>query len=383
MNVYFDNAATTPLRPEVIATMHTALNESFGNPSSTHTYGRHTRAQIESARKEIAAHFNAHPYEIVFTSGGTESDNALLRCAVEDLAVTTIISSEIEHHAILHTLDYLAQKGCKIVYLPVDHQGKIDYDQLDLELGKNNEKKLVTLMHINNEIGTLLDLERVANACQQHDALFHTDAVQGVGHYAIDLSAIPIDFMSAAAHKFHGPKGIGFSFIRKNSGLNSFLLGGGQERGHRAGTESVHNILGMARALSMAYEHLEEERAYILTLKKYAIERLRSIFPKVHFNGCCSDHSQSTYTLLNVCLPVAPEQSGLLDFQLDLKGIACSKGSACQSGSTKGSHVIRAIQCESRAQRPSLRFSFSMFNTKEEIDYLMDVLSEFTPVSVS
>lgn len=383
MNVYFDNAATTPLRPEVIDTMHNALRESFGNPSSTHTFGRHSRTQIESARKEIAAHFNAHPHEIVFTSGGTESDNALLRCAVEDLGVTTIISSAIEHHAILHTLEFLEQKGCKVVYLPVDQQGKIDYTQLEKELAKGNDKKLVTLMHVNNEIGTILDLERVANACKQYDALFHTDAVQGVGHYPIDLSRIPIDFLSAAAHKFHGPKGIGFSFVRKNSGLNSFILGGGQERGQRAGTESVHNILGMAKALSMAYANLKQESEYILNLKKYAIDRLRAIFPEVHFNGCCSDHGESTYTLLNVCLPVPPEKSGLLDFQLDLKGIACSKGSACQSGSSKGSHVIQIIQSNNLQQYPSLRFSFSLFNTREEIDYLMDVLSEFTPVSVS
>lgn len=383
MNVYFDNAATTPLRPEVIDLMHHALKKSFGNPSSTHTFGRHTRTQIETARKEIAAHFNAHPHEIVFTSGGTESDNALLRCAVEDLGVTTIISSAIEHHAILHTLDFLKENGCSVIYLPVDHHGKIDCTTLESELQKSEGKTLVTLMHINNEIGTILDLKKVAHLCKKHDALFHTDAVQGVGHYTIDLDSIPIDFLSAAAHKFHGPKGIGFSFVRKNSGLKSFILGGGQERGQRAGTESVHNILGMAKALAMAYEHLQEERAYVLNLKKYAMERLQTIFPDIHFNGCCANHAESTYTLLNVCLPIPPEKSGLLDFQLDLKGIACSKGSACQSGSSKGSHVIQTVQSEALQQYPSLRFSFSLFNTQKEIDYLMEVLSEFSPVSVS
>lgn len=382
MQVYFDNAATTPLREEVIAVMQDSLRDTFGNPSSTHGFGRTARTQIETARKSIAAHFNAHPQEIIFTSGGTESDNMLLRCSVEDLGVETIISTKIEHHAITHALDFLATKGCKIIYLPVDQQGQLDYDALDKALASDDSKKLVSLMHINNEIGTILDLARVAESCQKHGALFHTDAVQGVGHYEIDLAELKIDFLSAAAHKFHGPKGIGFSFVRKNSGLNPFILGGGQERGLRAGTESVHNIVGMAKALELSYAHLAKEKEYILHLKKYLIEGLKTIFPSLHFNGCCADLTKSTYTLLNVCLPVPKEKAGLLDFHLDLKGIACSKGSACQAGSNIGSHVLNEVVPKALKDLPSIRFSFSRFNTKEEIDYLVEVLAEFAETKV-
>ena len=377
MQVYFDNAATTPLRTEVIDVMHEALRETYGNPSSTHGFGRSARTLIETARKSIASHFNAQPQEIIFTSGGTESDNMLLRCAVEDLGVETIISTKIEHHAILHALDFLEAKGCNVVYLPINKQGEIDYTDLEAALTADDRKKLVTLMHVNNEIGTILDLKKVANLCQTHAALFHSDAVQGVGHYAIDLEEIKIDFLSAAAHKFHGPKGIGFSFIRKDSGLNPFIVGGGQERGLRAGTESVHNIMGMAKALELAYNQLEEERAYILALKQHLMHGLKEIFPTLHFNGCSGETNKSTYTLLNVCLPVPANKVGLFDFHLDLKGIACSKGSACQAGSNIGSHVLQEVLCDDHKGHPSIRFSFSSFNTKEEVDYLLKVLAEF------
>ena len=379
MKVYFDNAATTPLRPEVVEVMHQVLKETYGNPSSTHGFGRSARAQLETARKNIAAHFNAHPQEIIFTSGGTESDNMVLRSAVDDLGVSTLISSKIEHHAILHAVEYLEEKGCKVVFIPIDESGQLDYDALDQALAADNSKKLVSLMHINNEIGTLLDLKRVAVSCQKYQAFFHTDAVQGVGHYHIDLATIPIDFLSAAAHKFHGPKGVGFSFVRKNSGLTPFIIGGGQERGLRAGTESIHNILGMATALDIAYDNLEEEKAHILSLKEYAKTRFEELYPEVHFNGSCGCSKSSTYTLLNVCLPIPAEKAALLDFHLDLKGIACSKGSACQSGSDAGSHVLEVVVPENLKMRPSLRFSFSSFNTKAEIDYLMEVLSSFNP----
>lgn len=378
MKVYFDNAATTPLRPEVIEVMHESLSTTYGNPSSVHAFGRTSRSKIETARKEIAAHFNAHPQEIIFTSGGTESDNMLLRCAVEDLGVETIISSKIEHHAILHALDFLETKGCNIVYLPVDTSGQISYAALEEVLRKDNTKKLVTLMHVNNEIGTLLDLKRVSHLCKSYNTLFHTDAVQGVGHYPIDLGELPIDFLSAAAHKFHGPKGVGFSFVRKNAGLKPFILGGGQERGLRAGTESVHNILGMAKALELAVLHMDTERKYIIELKNYAKIQFKELFPEVHFNGCCDEDERSSYTLINVCLPIPVEKAALMEFQLDLKGIACSKGSACQSGSGGGSHVIAAISNKEQLVYPSLRFSFSSFNTKDEIDYLMSVLGEFS-----
>ena len=383
MNVYFDNAATTPIRSEVVDVMHRVLLENYGNPSSTHAFGRTARTQIETARKNIAAHFNCKAQEIIFTSGGTESDNMLLRCAVEDLGVQTIITTKIEHHAILHAVDFLATKGCKIIYIPINHQGQIDYGALEEALGSDDSKKLVTLMHINNEIGTILDLKQVTSLCQSKGAIFHTDAVQGVGHYEIDLNETPIDFLSAAAHKFHGPKGVGFSFVRTNSGLNPFILGGSQERGLRAGTESVHNIVGMAKALEISYAKLDEERSYIEALKAYAKTRFIALFPEVHFNGCCGDETKSTYTLLNVCLPVSADKAGLLDFHLDLKGVACSKGSACQSGSTTGSHVLNEVVPTDLKSRPSLRFSFSSFNTKAEIDYLMEVLTEFSATVVS
>ena len=377
-NVYFDNAATTPIRAEVVDFMHEVLKDNFGNPSSTHAFGRSAKTQIETARKSIAKHFNAHPQEIIFTSGGTESDNMLVRCAVQDLGVETVITSRIEHHAILHAVEYLAErKLATVLYVKTDADGAVDYTDLAHLLAADDSKKLVSLMHINNEIGTILDLERVSNLCKTHDALFHTDAVQGVGHYAIDLEQIGVDFLSAAAHKFHGPKGIGFSFVRKNSGLQPFILGGSQERGLRAGTESVHNIVGMAKALEIAYAKLEEEQQYLKELKAHAIKQLTDAFPEIHFNGCCSDMERSTFTLVNVALPISEEKASLLNFHLDLNGIACSKGSACQSGSAKGSHVLDEVVPVALKNWPSIRFSFSVFNTQDEVDYLVKTLATF------
>ena len=377
-NVYFDNAATTPIRAEVVDVMHEVLKDNFGNPSSTHAFGRSAKTQIETARKSIAKHFNAHPQEIIFTSGGTESDNMLVRCAVQDLGVETVITSKIEHHAILHAVEYLAErKLATVLYVKTDADGAVDYTDLAHLLAADDSKKLVSLMHINNEIGTILDLERVSNLCKTHDALFHTDAVQGVGHYAIDLEQIAVDFLSAAAHKFHGPKGIGFSFVRKNSRLQPFILGGSQERGLRAGTESVHNIVGMAKALEIAYAKLEEEQQYLKELKAHAIKQLNDAFPDIHFNGCCSDMDRSTFTLVNVALPISEEKASLLNFHLDLNGIACSKGSACQSGSAKGSHVLEEVVTVAIKNWPSIRFSFSVFNTQDEVDYLVKTLATF------
>jgi len=258
-----------------------------------------------------------------------------------------------------------------------DADGAVDYTDLAHLLAADDSKKLVSLMHINNEIGTILDLERVSNFCKTHDALFHTDAVQGVGHYAIDLEQIAVDFLSAAAHKFHGPKGVGFSFVRKNSGLQPFILGGSQERGLRAGTESVHNIVGMAKALEIAYAKLEDEQQYLKELKAQAIKQLTDAFPDIHFNGCCSDMERSTFTLVNVALPISEEKASLLNFHLDLNGIACSKGSACQSGSAKGSHVLEEVVPVALKNWPSIRFSFSVFNTQDEVDYLVKTLATF------
>lgn len=377
MEVYFDNAATTPMRAEVISAMHEVMQTAYGNPSSTHGFGRAAKALLENARKSIAAHFNASAQEIIFTSGGTESDNMILRCAVKDLGVTTIISSPLEHHAILHALDQLEAEGVTVHYVDHDADGELNYEHLETLLAQDTTKKLVTLMYVNNEIGNLLDVGRVGALCKEHSSLFHSDAVQSVGHFKMDMQELPMDFFSAAAHKFHGPKGVGFSFVRKQTQIKPFILGGAQERGLRAGTESVHNVVGMQKALDIAYAQIEEERSHILQLKSRFITELKALFPDVQFNGKCSNMDASTYTVVNVGLPVPEDKAGLLDFHLDLKGVACSKGSACQSGSGKGSHVIGALQQKGSSDLPALRFSFSGFNTEAEVAYVMEVLREF------
>ncbi|MFK7782576.1 cysteine desulfurase family protein [Psychroserpens sp.] len=375
--VYFDNAATTQIRDEVIDRMTEVMKINFGNPSSTHNYGRQSKSIIESCRKSVALHFNVSASEIVFTSGGTEADNLVLRSAVRDLGVEEIITTKIEHHAILHTIDELEKEFPILVkYVNLESDGHIDYSHLE-QLLDSEKKKLVSLMHVNNEIGNKLDISRVASLCKQNNALFHSDTVQSVGHYQLDLEAIPIDFLAASAHKFHGPKGVGFAFVRKNSGIKGSIFGGAQERGYRAGTEAIHNIVGLDEALKLSYENLNTERSYILGIKDYFITQLREVLPDVVFNGSCSSPENSTYTLINVCLPIVPEKAAMLQFQLDLKGIACSKGSACQSGSSQNSHVLAEILNEANLQKPSVRFSFSTFNTKAEVDYTIGVLKEF------
>jgi len=378
MNVYFDNAATTPPRKEVISAISKVMEESFGNPSSTHSFGRTAKTYVETSRKNIAQLINAAPQEIIFTSGGTESDNMILHCAVKDLGVQRIISSRLEHHAVLHALDALEQLfQIKIDFVQTDENGAVDLKHLESLLKNDSSKKLVSLMHVNNEIGNILDLEKVGNLCHENQALFHTDAVQGIGHFTFDMEKLPVDFLSAAAHKFHGPKGVGFSFVRKNSGLQPFIYGGSQERGLRAGTESVHNIVGMCTALELAYKNLKEEKQKILEVKTNFISQISKLFPKVKFNGLCGDLTQSTYTLVNISLPIPKEKALLLDFHLDLNGIACSKGSACQSGSQSGSHVLNEIQSEVHQDWPSLRFSFSMANTTDEVDHLIKIFKDF------
>ncbi|RIA09554.1 cysteine desulfurase [Flavobacteriaceae bacterium MAR_2010_72] len=376
--IYFDSAATTQLRDEVINRMTNVLRSNFGNASSTHNYGRSSKSLIENSRKVIASYLNASPSEIIFTSGGTEADNLVLRSAVRDLGVTEIITSKIEHHAILHTVDELVKEyGITVQYVKLDSNGQVDFSHLEALL-KSSKKQLVSLMHINNEIGNKLDLEKAAKLCKANQALFHSDTVQSVGHYKLDLQQIPIDFLAASAHKFHGPKGVGFAFIRKNSGLRPLIFGGEQERGYRAGTESTHNIIGLEEALKLAYDNLETESTYLKDLKAYFIQQLKVNVPGVMFNGACDNLDESTYTLLNVCLPIAPEKAPMLQFQLDLKGIACSKGSACQSGSNQGSHVLTEILNKEQLNRPSVRFSFCKNNTKEEVDYVIEVLKEFS-----
>jgi cysteine desulfurase len=375
--VYLDNAATTQIRDEVIDSMTRVMKQSYGNASSTHSFGRSSKSLIESSRKNIARFFNVSAGEIVFTSGGTEADNLVLKSVVRDLNIEHIIISKIEHHAVLHTVEQLQNEyDISISYVNIDKNGQIDYAHLE-ELLQNPKKTLVSLMHVNNEIGNILDIKRVASLCKANNALFHSDTVQSIGHYKLDLQDIPIDFLAASAHKFHGPKGVGFAFIRKNSGLKPLIFGGEQERGLRAGTESVHNIVGIEEALKLAYNNLDSESLYVQELKQYFINKLKTEIPEVSFNGCSGDLKNSTYTLVNVCLPVSAEKSAMLLFQLDLKGIACSKGSACQSGSTQSSHVLAELLSDADLQKPSIRFSFSIYNTKEEIDYVVGILKEF------
>ncbi|MGB8373976.1 MAG: cysteine desulfurase family protein [Salegentibacter sp.] len=375
--VYLDSAATTQMRDEVIERMTEAMKEFYGNPSSTHAYGRSSKSLIEQARKTVAKYLKVQASEIVFTSGGTEADNLVLNSAVRDLGVKRIITSRIEHHAVLHTVDQL--QDCfdiQVDYVKLDKQGNIDLNDLEALLQDSEKKTLVSLMHVNNEVGNMLDLQKVGELCRKYEALFHSDTVQSVGHFELDFSEIPIDFSAASAHKFHGPKGVGFAFVRKHSRLKPLIFGGEQERGHRAGTEGLHNIVGLEEALKLSYEHLEEEKKYVGALKQHFIDRLKEEIPGVKFNGSCGDLEKSTYTLINVCLPISSEKALMLLFQLDLKGIACSKGSACQSGSDKGSHVLSAFLSEEDLQKPSIRFSLSSYNTKEEIDYVVEVLKE-------
>ncbi len=378
MKVYFDNAATTKLREEVIEVMMEAMNSSYGNPSSSHSFGRTSRALIESSRKEIAKHLNVNPQEIVFTSCGTESNNSILRSAIDFLDVKTIITSKIEHYAILNVVDFLKTKKIRVEYVNIDDDGNIDLEHLRSLAKIDDSKKIISLMYVNNEIGNILDLAEVSQICQENSVLFHTDAVQAIGHFKIDLKQIKIDFLSASAHKFHGPKGVGFSYIRKNVLSEAFILGGQQERGLRAGTEAVHNIVGMSKALSISYNNLEKEFIYIKELKSYFVSKLKSIFPNTFFNGNSDNSIKNSYLIINVALPISSSKIDLLNFQLDLKGIACSKGSACQSGAALGSHVIKNI--ESKSNWPSLRFSFSSYNTFKEIDYLMETLRSFEKI---
>lgn len=378
MKVYFDNAATTPLLPEVIAAMLPVLQHQFGNPSSIHAYGREARAAIEQARKKVATLLKAAPSEIFFTSGGTEADNMVLHGSVEQLGVKHIITAPTEHHAVLHTAEAMAHRGLvKLSLVQVDQQGHVDLEHLE-QLLRGHEKALVSLMHANNEIGTLLPLQKVSALCRQYHALFHSDTVQTMGHYAMDMSALDIDFITGAAHKFHGPKGVGFLYIRSTVKIAPFVTGGAQERNMRGGTENVYGIVGLAKALEVACERLEEDTREVTALKNYLRTRLTDEIPGVAFNGDVSD-DQSLYTVLNVSFPPT-DLAEMLLFNLDIAGIACSAGSACSSGSNVGSHVLAAIGAD--PARPSIRFSFSRFNTREEVDYCLDKLKALFPVRV-
>ena len=376
--IYLDNAATTQVREGVIVEMQNVLSNFYGNPSSTHSYGRSSKTAIESARKTIAKYMNAQPSEIIFTSGGTEADNMILRSAVRDLAIKTIITSKIEHHAVTHTVEDLEKEyGIELLYVDLDAYGSPKMSHLEALLQKDNTKKLVSLMHVNNEVGNKIDISTVCKLCAENDALFHSDTVQSIGHYTWNMEQTPVDFMAAAAHKFHGPKGIGFAYIKRSSGIKPMISGGAQERGVRAGTESLHNIVGLEEAFKAAYDNLEEETKYITSLKKYFIDKITTEIQGVQFNGLSGDIDKSTYTLVNVLLPIEEKKAMMLLFHLDIKGIACSEGSACQSGSNTGSHVLSEILSEEDMKKPSLRFSFSKYNTIEEIDYTIATLKEF------
>lgn len=377
-SVYLDSAATTQMRAEVVERMQKVLEENYGNPSSTHAFGRSAKSILENTRKTIAKLFNVTPGEIVFTSGGTEADNLVLNSSVRDLGVKRIITSKIEHHAVLHTVQFLeSQYDIDVDYVNLTENGAIDLDHLQELLEKPAGKTLVSLMHINNEVGNILDIDRAGQLCKDNDAYFHSDTVQSIGHFKMNLSETPVDFTAVSAHKFHGPKGIGFAYVKKNSGLRPLIFGGQQEQGNRAGTESVHNIAGMETALKTAYDNLETESAHIKDVKNYFIEQLKENLPGVKFNGQSGDMDKSTYTVINACLPIEAEKATMLLFQLDLKGIACSKGSACQSGSDAGSHVLNNVCAPEDLKRPSIRFSLSKFNTKKDIDYVIEVLKKF------
>ena len=368
--VYLDNASTTAIRPEVIQEMTKVLMEDYGNPSSTHSLGRTAKNILELSRKSIAKNLNATAQEIIFTSCGTEANNWILRSAVKDLKVKRIITSKIEHHAVLYTALALEKEyGIQVDYVAIKSNGQIDITDL-VELLSQEKKTLVSLMHVNNEIGTVLDLERISRICQEHSALFHSDTVQSVGKTTIDLQKLSVDFIVASAHKFHGPKGAGFAFIRKNSGLQPLFFGGEQEKGLRAGTEALHQIAGMAKALELSYSNLETERNHIFELRNYLITQLELEFPAFEINGSVDGF----YMVLNVLLPFSADKTAMILFHLDMKGIAVSRGSACQSGSIKPSHVLAEMLSNEDLKKPSLRISFSHFNTKEDIDVLIAAL---------
>lgn len=372
MNIYLDNAATTPMLPEVISAVHKSMQDIYGNPSSTHSLGRKAKTVVEQARKNIAKYFNVSAGEIVFTAGGSEADNLILRNAVTHLGVRQIISSKLEHHAVLHYINVLEKEfAIDVKYVDLLSDGGIDYDDLEVLLDASNDKTLVSLMHVNNETGRILDLQKVSEMCRQYKALFHSDTVQGVGHFKIDLQKIPIDFITASAHKFHGPKGVGFAYVKKGTAIRPILIGGEQERGARAGTENIHGIVGLERAMQIAYDNLDEDVSYIQGLKTYFIQKLKKAVPAIQFNSKSDDPNESSYIILNARFP---EENPMLLIKLDLKGIAASGGSACQSGSNKGSHVLQEILDESEVINTSVRFSFSKNNTKEEMDYVVDVL---------
>ena len=378
MRVYLDNAATTPLDKEVLKTIYEVMEAHYGNPSSIHAHGREVRTLIEKARKTVASLLHASPSEFFFTSGGTEADNMAIRCGIIDHGIKHAITSAIEHHAVLHTLQALESSGLiRLSYVKTDEKGTIDYQHLE-EILSTNERSFVSLMHANNELGTLTDIERVGELCDMYNAIFHCDTVQSMGHYPHDLSKLKVHFLVCAAHKLHGPKGVGFLYINHNIKINPMIFGGSQERNMRGGTENVYGIAGLAKALEIAYAEMAEHHEYIQGLKSYMMQELVENIPGIEFNGE-TDPEKSLYTVLNVSFPEM-EMAEMLLFSLDISGISASGGSACSSGTNIGSHVLNGIQAN--PNRPAVRFSFSKYNTREEIDYVVLKLKELCQAEV-
>lgn len=378
MRVYLDNAATTPLDKEVLKTIYEVMESHYGNPSSIHAHGREVRTLIEKARKSVASLLHASPSEFFFTSGGTEADNMAIRCGIIDHGIKHAITSAIEHHAVLHTLQALESSGLiKLTYVNTNEKGAVDYQHLE-EILSTNERSFVSLMHANNELGTLTDIERVGEICEKYNAIFHCDTVQSMGHYRHDLSKLKVHFLVCAAHKLHGPKGVGFLYINHNIKINPMIFGGSQERNMRGGTENVYGIAGLAKALEIAYAEMDEHHEYIQGLKSYMMQELVKNIPGIGFNGE-TDPEKSLYTVLNVSFPEM-EMAEMLLFSLDISGISASGGSACSSGTNIGSHVLNGIQAN--PNRPAVRFSFSKYNTREEIDYVVMKLKELCHVEV-
>lgn len=372
MKVYLDNAATTPLSKEVLDEMLPYLTEHFGNPSSIHSYGRKAKAAVERARKIVAKYLNASTAEIFFTGSGTEASNTIIKCSVRDLGVKRIVTSRIEHHCVLHSVETMAHEGIHVDYVKLDEKGRVDLSDLENLLKASDKKTLVSLMHANNEIGTMLNLETVTEICKTYNAIFHSDTVQTIGYYPFDVQKTKIHFISGSAHKFHGPKGVGFIYINCEAAIKPFIDGGAQERNMRAGTENVYGIVGLGKALELALEQDEENKKYVSGLKHYMIDKLKTEVDGVDFNGDISDEG-SNYKVLSVSLPPC-EKAELTLFNLDMAGVAASGGSACSSGSEKGSHVLEAIGAN--PNRKAVRFSFSKYNTKKEIDYAVSVVKK-------
>ena len=379
-NIYLDYAATSRKHFDIIEKNLNILKEIYANPSSGHTLGKKNEKLFREAREKIAKSICAKPEEIIFTSGGTEAINMILKGAVRDLGITQIITSPTEHHAVLHTLQSIENEyGIQVSMVKLEPNGTPDIEDLNKLLSQflSDEKILVSLMHVNNEVGNILPMAKVAEICKRYKAYFHCDTVQSVGHFPIDLSSMPVDFISASAHKFYGPKGVGFAFIRKGVNVKSLLFGGEQERGRRAGTECIHNIVGMEEAFSLAYQYMDKERAYVEEIKKYFIQQITQEIPQVHFNGLSANLQESSYAIVNISFPIELKKTEVLMLFLDMRGIACSQGSACQSGSAQGSHVLRAILPEEQWPEAHIRFSFSIYNTKEEVNYVIETLKEF------